>query len=54
MATYKYVKNGKYWYAEEVLMKNVKKNHSTSIIMTNIQFDLGIADDEFKVENLKQ
>lgn len=54
VATYKYAKHGKYWYAKEILMTDVKKEHSTGIIMTNIQFDQGIADEEFLVENLKQ
>lgn len=54
VATYKYTRNGKYWYANEVLMKDIKKQHSTGIIMTDIKFDQGIADKEFLVENLKQ
>lgn len=52
-ADYKYKKKGNYWYAEEVEMMNLKKEHSTKIIITEIQFDQGISDDEFTVENLK-
>lgn len=52
-ATYSYKKKGKYWYAEEVTMMNLKKEHSTEIIITDIQFDKGISDEEFTVENLK-
>lgn len=52
-AVYKYKKKGNYWYAEEVLMTNLKKNHSTKIILTEIEFDTGISDDVFTVENLK-
>ena len=52
-ATYKYTKKGKYWYAEEVIMTNIKKKHSTKILLTEIQFDQGISDEEFTVENLK-
>jgi len=52
-ATYKYTKKGKYWYAEEVVMTNIKKRHSTKILLTEIQFDQGIDDEEFTVENLK-
>jgi len=52
VATYKYVKKGKYWYAEEVLMKDLKKNHSTKIVLTDLKFDQGISDDEFQVEKL--
>ena len=53
-AIYKYKKQGKYWYAEEVLMTNLKKDHSTKIILTEIEFDKGISDDIFTVENLKK
>jgi outer membrane lipoprotein-sorting protein len=52
-ANYKYKKKGNYWYAEEVEMMNLNKEHSTKIILTDIQFDLGLSDDEFTVENLK-
>jgi outer membrane lipoprotein-sorting protein len=54
VATYKYAKQGKYWYAEEVLMTDLKKAHSTGILMTDVKFDQGLSDDEFRVENLKQ
>lgn len=53
-ATYKYTKKGKYWYAEEVFMTNLKKKHSTKILLTEIEFDKGISDDVFTVENLKK
>ena len=52
-ATYKYKKQGKYWYAEEVLMTDLKKEHSTGIILTEIKFDQDIDDNVFTVENLK-
>lgn len=52
-ASYKYKKQGPYWYAEEVMMKNLKKDHSTEIILTQIKFDQDLKDDEFTVENLK-
>lgn len=52
-AKYKYTKQGKYWYAEEVIMTNLKKEHSTEIILTEIKFDQGIDDNVFTVENLK-
>lgn len=54
VATYRYTKQGKYWYAEEVLMTDLKKSHSTGILMTDVKFDQGLSDDEFRVENLKQ
>jgi len=53
-ATYKYRKGDPYWYAEEVVMTDLKKQHSTSIIMTGVTFDQGIPDEEFLVENLGQ
>jgi outer membrane lipoprotein-sorting protein len=54
VATYEYAKKGKYWYAKEVLMVDVKKDHSTAIFMSDVIFDQGIDDKEFLVENLKQ
>lgn len=53
-ATYTYEKIGKYWNAAEVVMKDLEKNHTTKIRLTNIKFDTGLTDDIFKVENLKQ
>ncbi len=52
-ATYKYEKVGKYWNASEVLMKDLEKNHSTKILVTDVKFDTGLSDDIFLVENLK-
>lgn len=51
-ATYKYQKTGNYWNAGEVTMTNLKKEHSTKIVFTNIIFDQDLSDDEFTVENL--
>ena len=53
-ADYTYEKIGKYWNAAEVIMKDLEKNHSTKIKLTNIKFDQGLSDDIFKVENMKQ
>ena len=53
VATYKYVKQGKYWYAQEVLMEDLKKNHSTKIVTKEIKFDQGLKDEDFTVEKLK-
>jgi len=52
-ATYTYKKQGKYWYAEQVIMNNISKEHSTEIFLTQIKFDQGLDDTEFSVENLK-
>lgn len=51
-ATYSYVKQGKYWYAQEVVMTDIKKEHSTSIFLSDMKFDQDISDDVFTVENL--
>jgi outer membrane lipoprotein-sorting protein len=53
-ATYIYEKIGKYWNAKEVVMKDLEKNHSTTIRLSDIKFDQGLSDDIFKVENLKK
>ena len=52
LATYKYVKKGNYWYAQEVLMEDLQKNHSTKIVMKDVKFDQGLKDEEFEVEKL--
>ena len=51
-ATYKYVKIGKYWNAEEVTMTDLKKEHSTTIILSDVKFDQGLSDEVFSVESL--
>ncbi|GAB1451244.1 outer membrane lipoprotein-sorting protein [Draconibacterium sp.] len=53
-ATYTYEKIGKYWNAKEVVMKDLEKNHSTTIKLTDIKFDQGLSDDLFLVENMKK
>lgn len=51
-AVYSYEKVGKYWNATEVVMKDLEKNHSTKIIITDVKFDQGLSDDIFLVENM--
>ncbi len=51
-ASYKYIKIGKYWNAEEVKMTDMKRNHSTTIILSDVKFDQGLTDEEFSVDNL--
>jgi outer membrane lipoprotein-sorting protein len=53
-ATYKYKKLGSYWYAEEVFMNDIKKEHSTLIYLRDLKFDQGLKDDDFTVEKMKQ
>lgn len=52
-STYEYERIGDYWNAKEVIMTNIKKQHSTRIRLTNVLFDQGLADDLFTVEALK-
>ncbi len=54
LATYQYAKKGKYWYAKEVLMKDLKKGSSTKIVMAEINFDQGLKDDEFTVKKIME
>lgn len=53
-ATYTYQKTGKYWNASEVLMVDLRKEHSTRIQLSDIKFDQGLDDELFTVENLEQ
>ncbi len=53
-ATSKFVKIGKYWNAEEMIMKDLKKNHSTKMIMSDVVYDQGLSDSDFSVRKLKQ
>jgi len=38
----------------EFFMKNVQKNHTTKITISNIEFDTGLKDDLFQEKNLKR
>lgn len=51
-ATYQYTYSGKYWYAKEVVMTDLKKQHSTTIEMKDVKFDQDLSDNEFTVESL--
>ena len=51
-AVYRYEKIGKYWNAEEVVMKDLDKNHSTKIMISDVKFDQGLSDDLFLVEKM--
>lgn len=52
-ASYRYEKIGKYWNAAEVIMKDLEKNHSTKILLSDVKFDQGLTDDLFEVGKLK-
>ncbi|MCD4771834.1 MAG: outer membrane lipoprotein-sorting protein [Bacteroidales bacterium] len=49
-----YIKIGKYWNAQEMSMTNLKKNHTTKMIMSDVKYDTGLNDDDFTVRKLKQ
>ena len=53
-AVYQFVKIGKYWNAKEIKMIDLKKNHKTKMIMSDVKYDQGFSDDEFTVRKLKQ
>ncbi|MCF6184153.1 MAG: outer membrane lipoprotein-sorting protein [Bacteroidales bacterium] len=52
-AEYTFKKIGKYWNAQEIIMKDLKKNHTTKMISSNVKYDTGLSDDEFTVRKLK-
>ena len=53
-AVYQFEKIGKYWNAEEIEMTDLKKNHKTKMLMSDVKYDTGLTDDEFTVRKLKQ
>ena len=53
-AIYTFEKVGNYWSSKEILMKDLKRNHSTKMIVSDVTYDQGLSDDEFTVRKLKQ
>ena len=53
-AKYAFERVGDYWAPKEIIMKDLKKNHTTKMITSEIQYDTGLSDDEFTVRKLKQ
>ena len=53
-AVYQFEKIEKYWNAKEIEMTDLRKNHKTKMIMSDVKYDLGLSDDEFTVRKLKQ
>ena len=49
-----YKKIGKYWNAEKMTMKDLKKNHTTIMTMSGVKYDQNLSDEEFTVRKLKQ
>jgi outer membrane lipoprotein-sorting protein len=54
VANYTYIKIGKYWNAETVVMADLKKDSQTEIRLTDVKFDQGLSDELFTVENMVQ
>ena len=53
-AVYQFEKIDKYWNSKEVEMTDLRKNHITKMLMSDVKYDTGLTDDEFTVRKLKQ
>lgn len=53
-AEYHFEKIGQYWNTKEIVMTDLRKDHTTKMQMTNVKYDTGLSDDEFTVRKLKQ
>lgn len=51
---HKVEKRGRYWEAIESEMTDLRKEHSTKLILNKIEFDSGVSDDVFSVRYLKR
>ena len=51
-AIYKYAEVRGYWVTEEVSMEDMKKQHKTTLYMSDIKVNQGLKDDMFTLENL--
>jgi len=47
-------KIGKYWVSEEAEMKDLKDEHSTKMVLSEIKFDSNLSDDLFTERNLEK
>lgn len=54
MVREKLVKKGNYWIAMEMEMKDLKKLHSTKMVVDKIELDTGLTDKTFTKRNLKK
>ena len=53
-AKYTFKKVGNYWNASEIKMTDLKKKHTTKMMMSDVKYDQGLSDEEFTVRKLKQ
>jgi len=49
-----FVKQGKYWTAQKITVKDLKRNHTTIMESTDVKYDTDLSDNIFTVRNLKQ
>ncbi len=54
VANYTFKKIGKYWNASQIIMKDLKRKHTTKMIMTGVKYDTGLTDNDFTVRKLKE
>lgn len=47
-------KIGNYWVAIESEMKDLRKNHTTKLILEDVKFDTNLSDDIFTIRNLER
>ncbi len=52
VARYRFSKIGKYWNSDEIEMTDLKKNHKTKMLMTDVEHDSNLTDDDFTVRKL--
>ncbi len=53
-ATMQFVKQGNYWYAKKMTVKDLKTGHQTVMTVNTVKFDTNLSDDIFTVRNLKK
>jgi len=49
-----HVKNGEYWTATKMIMRNLKKAHSTELVVLKVDYDQGLKDNVFTESFLKR
>jgi outer membrane lipoprotein-sorting protein len=54
VAKYTFKRVGNYWSPAEIEMTNLKKDHVTRMLTSDVKYDTGLSDDEFTVRKLKQ
>jgi outer membrane lipoprotein-sorting protein len=53
-ARYTFKKIGNYWNTQEIEMTDLKKNHKSKIIMSDVKYDSGLSEEDFSLRKLKQ